>query len=575
MKKLILIAWIIALLAVSAFAGPSMQTGSNYNPSAVAITGGTISGVSVTVPDYQYLPVSDGMSSVLVAPDAAATIQGPVGSQLLVNGTNAVWTQGATPFDTLTVNANHIDIDSIVYSSTGTQTATSNSITIVTGKLYRLLATETHTSGAHIVISGTGGFPTTTLAAGANNIYFRATGNAIVLTITATAASNNACTFTLYEYSRPAIARDYSNTTQQSLVFDWMPPLDWNSGPITFTPYGVVTAATPPANNETVIMSVSGFCVPTSGSLSTATGTAVTSTFTADATYARYDEWKGAETSAITLAGALAGSKCRIMVDRLTSDTYEQKIGLTGGNLSFTRVLSALEPETATYLALPSPLLSSSTANSYIKAVKYGSGVVISGMTVNISNATGALFLTNPSVDLRWLKGFYLNLNDGSKNFKVLVGNAGTGESLGSNILASYDLTSGWNATGCSITSANSFTLTAASGGPSKVNTVTAGALYKGSLTSTQSLGGTTRVDLGSSMSGINNGQSDIYRTAPTTYAEFYNTAGGIDNLVTITAVNLQPVLTPSALGALFSTPTVDAGFNYNAASYTATATRN
>jgi hypothetical protein len=119
-----------------------------------------------------------------------------------------------------------------------------------------------------------------------------------------------------------------------------MPTKDWNAGTITFTPYGVVTNATAPANTETIIMSIAGFCVPTSGSLSTAMGTAVTSTFTADATYVQYDEWIGAETAAITLPGAAAGSKCRIVVDRLTSGTYAQKCGLTGGLLRFTRTLT-------------------------------------------------------------------------------------------------------------------------------------------------------------------------------------------------------------------------------------------
>lgn len=60
MKKLILIAWIIALLAVSAFAGPSMQTGYNYDPSAVAITGGTVSGTNITVGAAKTLDVSAG-----------------------------------------------------------------------------------------------------------------------------------------------------------------------------------------------------------------------------------------------------------------------------------------------------------------------------------------------------------------------------------------------------------------------------------------------------------------------------------------------------------------------------------
>jgi hypothetical protein len=294
-----------------------------------------------TISDYQYIPIDAGMDSVISAPDAAARVQGAVGSQLLTNGASNVWAAGATAYDTMTVNANKIDLDALVWSTSGTQTAVSNSITIVAGKLYRLVATETHTSGAHIVLTGTGGVPTTTLAAGANTIYFRSTGTATVLTLTNTSAASNACTFTLYEYTRPAVAREFSNSTQQSLVFDWLATLDWNAGTITVAPYMVVTNATAPTTNETVVWSVAGFCVPTSGSLSTALGTAQTSTFTGTNTYAQYDEAYAPATAAITLPGAAAGSKCRIVVDRLTSDTYEQKIGATGFLVKFTRTIAA------------------------------------------------------------------------------------------------------------------------------------------------------------------------------------------------------------------------------------------
>ena len=300
----------------------------------------TITVSTLAVSDYQYLPVDAGMDSVIAAPDAAIRVQGAVGSQLLLNGTSDVWAQGATHYDTLTINANHIDITALVWSTSGTQTAVSNSITITTGKLYRLLATETHTSGQHVAVSGTGGVPTTTLAAGANNIYWRATTAATVLTLTNTGAASNAITFTLYEYTRPAIAREFSNSTQQSLVFDWAPPRDWDLGTITVKPYGVVTNATAPANTETVIWSAAGFCAGSSDSLSRAVGTAQTSTFTADATYVQYDEWVAPASAALTLPGAAIGSKCRIVLDRLTTGTYAQKIGLTGVFLKFSRVLA-------------------------------------------------------------------------------------------------------------------------------------------------------------------------------------------------------------------------------------------
>ncbi len=313
----------------------SVTAGSDYtSPTGTeGLSNKTITASTLAVSDYQYLPVDAGMDSVIAAPDAAIRVQGAIGSQLIVS-----WANGSPGYDTFTTSG--ANISSAVYSGSGTETGATASITITAGKLYRIVATETHTSGAHLVLSGTGGVPTTTLAAGANTIYFRSTAAATVLTVTNTSAASNACTFTLHEYSRPAVAREFSNSTQQSLVFDWMPPADWNDGTIALTPYGVVTNATAPANTETVIWSVAGFCVAASGSLSSALGTAQTSTFTANATYVQYDEWVGPATAAITLPGAAVGSKCRIVVDRLTSGTYAQKISLSGAVLKFGRVLA-------------------------------------------------------------------------------------------------------------------------------------------------------------------------------------------------------------------------------------------
>lgn len=47
MRKLLLSLLIIFIFAASAFAGPSMQTGSTYDPANVAITGGTINGTTI------------------------------------------------------------------------------------------------------------------------------------------------------------------------------------------------------------------------------------------------------------------------------------------------------------------------------------------------------------------------------------------------------------------------------------------------------------------------------------------------------------------------------------------------
>ena len=333
MKKTALVL-LILIFAGTAFAIPPSPPPPSQ--AAVAITGGTISGATVAVKDYQYLPIDAGMDSVIAAPDAAIRVQGVVGASKTITPLNVT-------YGTFTINGDGININSAIYGS-GTQTATFTITGLVVNTLYLYQFTPTVT-GQVPTFTATSGVGVSTIpvivTTVAENIYFRATATTAVFTATNTGASTwSTASTTCKAYARPAIAREFSNSTQQSLVFDWMPPKDWNAGTITFIPYGVVTNATAPANTETVIMSISGFCVPASGSLSTAACTAITSTLTADTTYVQYDEWMGAETAAITLPGAAAGNKCRIIVDRLTSGTYAQKAGVTGGLLKFTRTLA-------------------------------------------------------------------------------------------------------------------------------------------------------------------------------------------------------------------------------------------
>jgi hypothetical protein len=282
------------------------------------------------------------MDSVLGAPAIPSKVQGPVGSQLLLNGTNAVWSQGTTAMDTLTVNANHIDLDALVNTAGTAETAVSNSITIVPNMVYRLLATETHTSGAHIIVNGTGGVPTTTLAAGANNIYFRASAAATVLTVGYGAAQgNNSCTFTLYAYSQPAWGRLFSHSAQLTLKFDWMAPLDWDGSAVYWQWTGAVDNATPPGNGETIICQLSGVAFSSSDSLAQAMGTPVSSTFTG-ASHVRYDEMISALSGALTIANSpAAGKKVKFALDCLTTGTYAQPGPfMTGWNLKFGRTLA-------------------------------------------------------------------------------------------------------------------------------------------------------------------------------------------------------------------------------------------
>jgi hypothetical protein len=294
----------------------------------------TITASSLAISDYQYIPIDAGMDSVIAAPDAAIRVQGAVGSTIAPTPANVTYS---------TFTPSGANITTAVWGS-GTQTATITIATLTAGKLYRLQFTPTVT-GQVPTFTATSGIGVsvipTVVTAVVETIYFRASATTAVFTATNTGASTwSTASTTCFEYTRPAIAREFSNATQQSLVFDWKPPADWNAGTITFVPYGVVTNATAPTTGQTVVWSLTGFCTADSGSLSQALGTAVTSTLTAPATYVQYDEWIAPETAALTLPGAAAGSVCRIVVDRLTSGSYAQKTGLVGGLLKFTRTLA-------------------------------------------------------------------------------------------------------------------------------------------------------------------------------------------------------------------------------------------
>ncbi|MDP2366557.1 MAG: hypothetical protein Q8M94_22610, partial [Ignavibacteria bacterium] len=98
------------------------------------------------------------------------------------------------------------DITSAIYSTSGTQTAQSNSMAMAIGKKCKLIATWTNVAGQAPTLTGTGGFPTTTLVAGINTILFTATETSVVITFTNTAAASWGCTFKMV-YGDVDIAR--------------------------------------------------------------------------------------------------------------------------------------------------------------------------------------------------------------------------------------------------------------------------------------------------------------------------------------------------------------------------------
>lgn len=242
---------------------------------------------------------------------------------------------------------------------------------------------------------------------------------------------------------------------------------------------------------------------------------------------------------------------------------------------------SGLESETRTYWALNPSLTHTQilAINAHILAIKYGAGVVISGLTVNISNAAPYLFFANSSVDLRWTKGFYVNLNDGSKNLKVLISaTAPSGEALGSDILSGFDFTSGWGALNSSIVDLNTFSVTTNGEIYKTYAGLVRGGLWKTVLEGTAAAGTPyVRQSSPGSVTMATMGGGAKYSTPAVVSGNqivaIHLAQTGTNN-VDVTALTMQQVTMPAATEVLFSNPVVDDGFNYNATSFTATATR-
>lgn len=232
-----------------------------------------------------------------------------------------------------------------------------------------------------------------------------------------------------------------------------------------------------------------------------------------------------------------------------------------------------LEPETVNYCSLSGASCTDQfTFNEQIKLIKYNSGsVTLSGLTCNISNATSYLFVSNPSSDLRKWLGYYITFTSSTGNtLKVKVSAVGTGETLQTNIFASFNFTSGWSTSNATIIDATNFNVTSASNYIRTNNTHTIGALYKSSFSA---------IGIPNNYLRDNNGVILCARDGSNNYATalgnstLINGNTGTGNLQVTTLVS-QKVLTPSATGIYFTDPVVTGTFNYNATSFTATITK-
>ena len=127
-------------------------------------------------------------------------------------------------------------------------------------------------------------------------------------------------------------------TGNQDVYVPWTAPKDLTTGVVSFRVRGWITNATAPANGETIIFTLAGSSVGNSDLLSSAVGSAVSSTFTADATYAQYDRWSTAWSGDVTVTDLVADEDVMFQLVRdQGTDTYAQKAGAAWLDIEYSR----------------------------------------------------------------------------------------------------------------------------------------------------------------------------------------------------------------------------------------------
>jgi len=216
------------------------------------------------------------------------------------------------------------------------------------------------------------------------------------------------------------------------------------------------------------------------------------------------------------------------------------------------------------------------------------------GLTAKLSLVNGTAFITSPSVDLRPYIGYKITLNDGTQNLVGYIKAAGTGETLGDEIIdtwinAGYDtLTLSGSDIQSAIEASSDNVMARKDSGQSMGN------LLKFSVTTfTKTSGSTPYIILGSLGNLPLNTDSSVYYLAASgsnttyytqhsaigTFVGFRNNAG-VANWSAI-GNSLKQVLTPSATGVTIVSAqggttynwVSDGGINPNATSFTATIT--
>lgn len=326
------------------YQSPNFAVNYHYNPSTGVLTvpGITTNSLvsngsnSITVLDYQFIPIDACIDSVLGAPNAPSQVQGTVGTTINPVAANVT-------YSTFTINGNGFDITSAVWGS-GTQTGTFTISGLTVNSLYRFQFTPTVT-GQVPTYTATSGISNCTIptvvTAVVETIYFRASATTAVFTATNTATSTWSTTATTcFLYSRPAIVRDFPHTAVTTVLCKWKPPDDVTGTTIAYYPVMLVDAATAPTTGQTVIFDLAGAAFGSSDNLSGAVGTFVASTFTADTSYIQYDKMIPSYSGAVTITGLAANKVVDLILYRDVTDTYNFAVGLEGIQIQYTRILT-------------------------------------------------------------------------------------------------------------------------------------------------------------------------------------------------------------------------------------------
>ena len=130
-------------------------------------------------------------------------------------------------------------------------------------------------------------------------------------------------------------------TGHQDVYVPWTAPKDLTTGVVSFRVRGWTTNGTAPATGETIIFTLAGSSVGDSELLSKAVGSAVSSTFTADGTYAQYDRWSTAWSGDVTVTDLAADEDVMFQLIRdQGTDTYGQKAGAAWLDIEYFRAIT-------------------------------------------------------------------------------------------------------------------------------------------------------------------------------------------------------------------------------------------